>query len=594
MGYKLSKLTVENFVVFVNRTDITFSTSMINNIEGICTDDLSQSNGAGKSLIIDAISLALFGKGVRTQYISDYISQSNKSNGIYLGLELIDEQQNILKIERWRRPGSETNKAKLWHKGVCISQDSTISKIDEAVGSFIGISHSNFLSCVFSVMVPGFLKLRPAQRFEILEQALAVKKIESVIKKINTTLKDTADKLDATLDSLQDKSSALSAEKVRHEIYTNNSDSLKTAIEAQKAEILTLLEEESSKVTELTQFNNLLTEVSAKITPLDNELHTLLAERHMCLETISKLEKKMAAMLATLKKTAKGTVECAVCKSQLDSSSRESVKTHYKDEIAISTSRVSELDALISKQQTKLEKLIASKQKIEHAIRLSDKGLKFVQTNILALEKTLHGSREALKTAKQSFDNVALQSLKKEVVELADLRDSYRKEKKICEAWKQAMSKNGLRLSYIKEEISTLNALASKFCSAVYEKPMHVKFYISEDKDTPSLDFSVNGKNANMFSTGEGRRLEIAITLSLTALLRTSGLTLDFLILDEALDGLSVSSKQAVLKVIDSLSSDYQVVMISHDSLIKQRSGYVIEITKDVSTATSKIKTLTR
>ena len=118
--------------------------------------------------------------------------------------------------------------------------------------------------------------------------------------------------------------------------------------------------------------------------------------------------------------------------------------------------------------------------------------------------------------------------------------------------------------------------------------------FINDEKDNPTLDFTVNGQNASMFSTGEGRRLEIAMTFSLMSLLKTAGLNLSFLILDEALDGLSESSKAAVSKVINSLATDYQTLMISHDPSIKNRPGYIIHISKDDATSRSTIQTYTR
>jgi DNA repair exonuclease SbcCD ATPase subunit len=209
----------------------------------------------------------------------------------------------------------------------------------------------------------------------------------------------------------------------------------------------------------------------------------------------------------------------------------------------------------------------------------------------LATEKGLLASKEALKTSNSAYSDAILNTIKKECDNLTVVKDALEKSLKINNAWKQAMSKNGLRLAYIKEEVATLSALASKYASAVYEKPMQVKFYINDDKENPTLDFHVNGKNAGLFSTGEGRRLEIAMTLSLMSLLKTSGLNLGFLILDEALDGLSESSKKAVLKVIDSLASEYQILMISHDPLIKQRPGYVIQVVKDDTVSRSTVKT---
>ena len=146
MSYKIRQLVVKNFVVFVDETIVDFSTGGLNQIEAAFKNDPLQSNGAGKSILICAISLALFGKGIRFAHLADYIAPTNPDGGIYLSLELEDETGNILKIERWRRENSEANKAKVWMNGAAISKDSTNTKVDELIAGYIGVSHSNFLS----------------------------------------------------------------------------------------------------------------------------------------------------------------------------------------------------------------------------------------------------------------------------------------------------------------------------------------------------------------------------------------------------------------------------------------------------------------
>ena len=153
------------------------------------------------------------------------------------------------------------------------------------------------------------------------------------------------------------------------------------------------------------------------------------------------------------------------------------------------------------------------------------------------------------------------------------------------------MSKNGLRLAYLREEVSTLSAIASKYASSVYGKPTKVEFYINEEKDSPQLVFTVNGKYAEAFSTGEKRLLEIAITLSILTLLKTAGLNLNFLVLDEATDGLSQASKVQLLSVIKELAKEQQVITISHDDLVKSTlTGNVITVIKDETTNRSIIE----
>ena len=589
MNFKISSLMVENFVVFQDRVTIDFSDS-INNIEGVYLHNSAQSNGAGKSLIIDAISIALFGKGIRASYLTDYISSSNPTGGIYVGLELVDQDGKILKIERWRRPNSESNKAKLWYDGVCISKDATITRTDEILQGYIGVTHSNFMSCIFSVMIPGFLKLRPAQRFEILEQALAVKKVESVIKKINALIKTEEDKLTVLDSSIQEKTNTITTEQARQEIYNNNSSLIEENISVKTEELEALLGKEQTKLTEISKLVEFKKDVQDKLDPINTEYSEMYANRSALALSKSNLEAKLATTLKAFKKKANtDSMECAVCKSPLSEHNRDFVKSHYQTEITSLTASIADADVLLSKLYAKISKLTETKTTVTTRLDSSNRTLSSViRPNILACEKSIQESEDALSSS-AVFNKDLLATLQEEITQLNVSKKAVKKSLRMSYAWKSALAKNGLRLAYIKEEISTLSAIASKFASAVYEKPMPVVFFIDGEKDNPSLEFTVNGKSASMMSTGEARRLEIAMTLSLMALLKTSGLTLHFLVLDEALDGLSDASKAAVLKVIDSLALEYQIVMISHDPLIKKRSGKLIQVVKDDTTQRSTI-----
>ena len=53
MNFKIKSLTVENVVVFRDKTTIDFSSTSLNHIEAIYKTDPDQSNGAGKSVLND-------------------------------------------------------------------------------------------------------------------------------------------------------------------------------------------------------------------------------------------------------------------------------------------------------------------------------------------------------------------------------------------------------------------------------------------------------------------------------------------------------------------------------------------------------------
>lgn len=586
--FRIKSLTLENFVVFKDRVTITFSPDLINNIEGGHSNNGDQSNGIGKSLLICAISCALFGKGIRFQYLHDYITPSNLSGGVYVGLELEDTNGHILKIERWRRPGSDSTKAKVWYDGKAVSQDSTTSKADDLISSYIGTTYANFINCVFSVMIVGFMKLKPSQRFEVLESALAVKKMETIVRKINAVLKANTESLDGIQEALKDVETKFSKETAKLEIYTNNTDSLKASINDHTSELSGHYATEETLNQKRNEVITLLTEVEHREQLLVEELlkeKAILSNYNDSKETLTK---RLVLVHKTFKKK-NGTVECSVCKSLLDTDSESKVTEHYQMEISAIDSKASEVTSRISELETKRSAVLDKKSKILKSKNRLDSELKIEQGTIIGLENSISRAKQELTQAQVSVNTDSLKSLRKEIKQLTDQKTALKKDIKIVSAWKQALSKNGLRLSYIKEEIDTLGSISSKFATACYNSPKEIKFFINDERDNPSIDFTVNGRSANAFSTGEARILEIAMTLSLFTLLKTSGMNLGFLVLDEAMDGLSVASKQNILAVIDDLAKEYQVISISHDPLVKARPGNIIKITKDIVTDLSTV-----
>jgi len=592
--FKLHTLTVRNYVVFVEEATVNFASSNVNQIEGIFKNDPNQSNGAGKSILLCAISLALFGKGIRFNHMADYIAPTQPAGGIYISLSLKDEEGNILTISRWRKAGSSSNKASVELNGVLIIKDATNTKIDELIVDYIGVSYTNFLSCIFSVMLPGFLLLRPAQRFEILENALAIKKLDSVVKKITTQAKTVDDQLAATTLVLNTKLQALAQETAKKEIFSQNRLNLVQAIESQTEELNQLTVVMTSLHDKRSNLMDMLKQAEEKSKAAFQLLSSAKVEVSAVATNSSKLVAEFKNIQSCLETIDDSHAVCKMCKSTLDRLAKDNLTKHYTKELAMFSEQLEEATAKSSNLQNSYNEAQKLVDTIKGMLSKIEQEITIKQYSIGACQKTISITKTNLENSDMTFDEGFLDALSVEVELMNSQKTSLTKELSIVLAWKQAMSKNGLRLAYkIRGRHFECNCYLI-FASLAYKVPTHVKFYIEDAGSTPHLDFTVNGKSAGAFSTGERRLLEIALTLSLLALLKTAGMTLQTLILDEAMDGLSTSSKEAVVSIISILASEYQIIMISHDTMLKQLPGNIIRVIKDTTTATSVLEQYTR
>jgi DNA repair exonuclease SbcCD ATPase subunit len=379
-------------------------------------------------------------------------------------------------------------------------------------------------------------------------------------------------------------------EQARKEIFAQNRDTLFASIKRQEAEIDTLYAEEDNLLKQRNKIVDSLELAETKLADRKKTLSVLAANKASVLFATEKVKASIKSMDNSLKVCADGEIECLVCGSALDHTSETSMRDHYQVELSDLSAKLVKVNGIIKDYEKEITKIETNLSASKRTINKLDGDLKINSSSAIACEKTIENSRESLRLAESAFDPTQLDLLTVDIESLSKQKAALNTDLKIITAWKQAMSKNGLRLAYLREEVGTLSAIASKFASSVYNKPTNVEFFINDEKDNPQLDFTVNGKGAGAFSTGERRLLEIAITLSLMTLLKTAGMNLEFLILDEALDGLSTTSKTNVLKIISDLSKDYQVIMISHDEMIKRHPGHIIKVIKDPSTNTSTIE----
>lgn len=167
------KLEIEGLHSFEAKQTIDFSALSSQGIFGIFG-----ATGSGKSTILDAIILALYGKVQRSKTNSDFINLKSKKAVINFEFSFIEEgKEKIYKINRTFKRKPKNNQeveqvAEVFELGAFGSRQIVegVSKVDDFVKNLIGMSDAEFLKCIALPQgeFASFLKAKPNERVSII------------------------------------------------------------------------------------------------------------------------------------------------------------------------------------------------------------------------------------------------------------------------------------------------------------------------------------------------------------------------------------------------------------------------------------------
>ena len=122
----------------------------------------SQSNGFGKSAVLECVSVAAYQSTLRG---TKKIARRQGPGWFRAGIELGDENGNALSIVRYKGHPKKKTKLEIFSGDVDLSQDLTDTKSQEIVDDRVG-AHDSFVFRCVSPELSSFLGLQPAKRTE--------------------------------------------------------------------------------------------------------------------------------------------------------------------------------------------------------------------------------------------------------------------------------------------------------------------------------------------------------------------------------------------------------------------------------------------
>lgn len=167
------KLEIEGLHSFASKQTIDFASLTSRGVFGIFG-----ATGSGKSTILDAIILALYGKVYRSKSNSDFINLKSKSAKVGFQFSFVDDgkEKTLYVVRTFKRKPKNANEvdqqAEVYEVGALGSRQIAegVKRVDEYIVNLLGMTDTEFLKCIALPQgeFASFLKSKPNERVSII------------------------------------------------------------------------------------------------------------------------------------------------------------------------------------------------------------------------------------------------------------------------------------------------------------------------------------------------------------------------------------------------------------------------------------------
>jgi DNA repair exonuclease SbcCD ATPase subunit len=532
-------------------------------------------NGAGKSTFLDALSYGLYMKPFRKINNPQLINSINKK---HLAVEVeFRVGSNSFKVCRGHGP----RYFEVWQNGVMLNQDSHTKDYQRILEqSILKMSYKSFTQIVVlgSRNFTPFMQLSTADRRVVIEDLLDIQifsTMASLLKDRVSENKNVLQKLDYDIHLLEEK--ILHIEKYiekQREAKNEDAADIQKVILGKTADLETL-QNASMKLQH--QVNELLSEVK------DEQAVQARSDKYL------QLEKQITDKVHSLKKKTsfyETNDHCPTCEQDIDNEFKtKEIKKHdasileSEEGLARLESELSKLSAtLLSYRQTNQEI-----SKLQEQISIADSkgvGIREFITELEGHAKDIkdNSQEDAQANGEQGQLQEELETHKTQRVDL-------RRNQVVLNTATTLLRDTGIKARIIKQYVPVMNKLINKYLAAM-------EFFVDFNLDD-SFKETIRSRHRDefsyaSFSEGEKMRIDLALLFTWRAIakLKNSAST-NLLIMDEIFDSsLDASGTDEFLKIIKELTSDTNIIIISHktDQLLDKFTNVIrFEKTKNFS-----------
>ena len=571
----------------------------------------SDSNGAGKSSLYEAIIWGLFGVSVNGTVLAQLV----KDGQSYMGVELHFKVQGHNETYRVRRSWSN-GKSDLQLSIVGENEIEKnisglrIAETQDKIFELTGLDYNMFINSVFfsSELIMPFVNYGDSERKKMITNALDTTpylEAQKLVKADQIKLTESMAKLKSAISETQVEIT----EKVKHieyvkrrrgELKTKKRE-LESFLIKSKNEILEL----DDKIKEFEETKSQLTELTSQASRYSDEIYEL----EQKIRLLKKGIQSEKSIMATQEKTAnsyqkqlnelsydvcnccgqKVKTKAAVAQLEARQYHLETKLSEHKRLLSDSKNQIKSAKKKVKKLEAKIAELIKKRDEIlkkaeefdfDHTeyseyqnrknylrakISVSEKDLKSVKVelsekieHVSGLEKTVERLRNQIKSKSEKIDQIQELALP------------------IIRFWIDGFGKTGI-VSFLLDPIAnTLNASVAEYNRRLTDDQIKLRFVTQvqlqsgrlKDSFTVEVENTQGGASRKSSSQGEKRRIDLCTIWSIRDLFEQQGFSINMEFYDEVLDSLDYEGIQRVLSLLkeQAYKKEKLVFLSSHDA----------------------------
>lgn len=625
------KLSIKNFLV-IGEAEVDLHNCGLTLIEGRNEDDESaNSNGAGKSSLVDALCWCLYGVTGRGVSGDAVINKKAKKECV-VGVEVWTEGLNCYYIERGRKSKRLGNNLIVQHVIVdgndvgsgCELTKTTVADTQALVNDLLGCSYEIFTSSIYAVQekMPDLPALTDKALKTLIEEAAGIDKLQKASEIAHAKYQDCVRLTTETQGRIENLTSELSNNKklLDDVVYERETHIRNATLErAQQLRYKDLLESELKKASALPveaveAIEKKKAEIQAKIDEYsfieakgaEKQRLAMSAQSH-CVMTKKEIEKEKEK-IADLNKEinnleAKIGTHCSECGKVYQAEDLETAKKAIETQIANKTkevlkqiedfkNQVAEAKVLakdaedFKKSMPSVTKLMSAmnelnerlkkNQDVQFQIDTQKRELQNLKKTIEATEEvTVKGETPYNKTIKTLEESIA--KLEKDKKERESEHEKYAEQQKIAEAVDELYSRKGIRAHILDTVTPFLNERTAFYLNTLSDGEITATWQTltktakGDFKEKFSIDVQ-SVKGANCFaglSGGEKRKVRVATSMALQDLVASRAKKpIDLYIADEVDHALDASGLERMMSILEEKAKQFgTALVISHNSL---------------------------